>query len=56
MRVYVVTDYFSGEVSAIFSSEEKARSWLENKAVQEWGWTPGEAASAIVESWPVDDE
>lgn len=54
MTVYLILDCFSKEVCGVFSSEQKARNWLENKAVQEWGWTPGEAASAIIDPWTVD--
>lgn len=56
MTVYILMDAWRKEVFAVFSSEEKARKWLETKAVQEWGWTPGEAASATIEPWPVDEE
>lgn len=56
MTVYLLMDAWKNEVFAVFSSEQKARRWLETKAVQEWGWTPGEAASATIEPWPVDAE
>lgn len=56
MTVYLIMDTWRNEVFGIFSSEEKARDWLETKAVQEWGWTPGEAASCKIEPWPVDAE
>lgn len=56
MTVYLLRDAFNYEVCGVFSSEKKAKDWLEGKAVQEWGWTPGEAASCIVESWTVDPE
>ncbi len=40
MTVYLLMDAWRKEVFAVFSSEEKARKWLETKAVQEGGWTP----------------
>ena len=56
MTVYLIVDAWRNEVYGVFSSERKARDWLENKAVQEWGWTPGEADSCKIEPWPVDAE
>ena len=55
MTVYLLRDAWGKEVFAVFSSEQKARKWLETKAVQEWGWTPGEAGYATIEPWLVDD-
>lgn len=54
MTVYIVSDPWSKEPYAVFSSEEKAVDWLANKAAQEWGWTHGEVVSASIEPWPVD--
>lgn len=54
MTVYLIIDPWNKEIFAVFSSEEKARDWLENKAAKEWGWTHGEVASASIEEWPVD--
>ena len=55
MIVYLIMNRsWNDEVVGVYSSEEKAREWLENKAVQEWGWTPGEARAAAIEPWPVD--
>ena len=56
MFVYLLIDGFSHEVCGVFSSLEKAQDWLENKAVQENGWTRGEARHAQIEQWFVDDE
>lgn len=56
MMVYLIMDAQRTNVFAIFSSEQKARDWLENKAIQEYGWTPGEAALAQIKPWPVDAE
>lgn len=43
------------EVMGVFSSEGKARQWLD-KAHDEWGWTWGEVDSASIEPWLVDAE
>ena len=56
MTVYLIRGYLFNDVYGVFSSREKAADWLENKAVQENGWTPGEAASATIDPWPVDAE
>lgn len=56
MVVYLIMDIISGAVFGVFSSEEKARDWLRNKAVQEYGWTPGEVCSCKIEPWDVDSE
>lgn len=56
MMVYLITDDCGMNVFAIFSSKQKAIDWLENKAVQEYGWTPGEVGSAQIKPWPVDAE
>ena len=55
MKIYIVISN-SGmypEPMGAFSSEEKARAWLE-RAHDDWGWTYGEVACATVEEWPVD--
>lgn len=56
MIVYLIRDTLSKEVAGVFSSEQKARDWLDNKAVQEWGWTFGEVRMAEIEPWIVDSE
>lgn len=54
MIVYLIIDVWNNEVYGVFSSKEKAIDWLENKAVQKHGWTPGKAASCKIEPWPVE--
>ena len=54
MKVWLIVDAWNKEVYGVFSSEEKAKFWLENKATQEWGWTRGDVASCKIEPWDVD--
>jgi len=55
MQVYLVFDIIPTphEVVGVFSTEQKAREWLD-RAHDDFGWTLGEVAGAIIEPWTVD--
>jgi len=57
MTVYLIFDTvpIHREVVGVFSTEQKAREWLD-RAYDDFGWTYGEVSSAIIEPWVVDLE